>query len=79
MVSGSLQEATDDRLVVKALLDLSAEEWLLRRKGFRNSEKSVQVNETLLTIGNGYLNIRGSLEELPPGNAGGMYVGGDLR
>ncbi|ACF43799.1 glycoside hydrolase family 65 protein [Pelodictyon phaeoclathratiforme] len=76
MVSGSLQEATDDRLVVKALLDLSAEEWLLRRKGFRNSEKSVQVNETLLTIGNGYLNIRGSLEELPPGNAGGMYVGG---
>lgn len=79
MVSGSLQEATDDRLVVKALLDLSAEEWLLRRKGFRNSEKSIQVNETLLTIGNGYLNIRGSLEELHPGNAGGMYVGGDLR
>ncbi len=37
MVSGSLQEAKDDRLVVKALLDLSAEEWLLRRKGFRNS------------------------------------------
>ncbi|NTU45871.1 MAG: glycoside hydrolase family 65 protein [Chlorobiaceae bacterium] len=58
------------------LLTLSGEEWLLRRKGFRKSEKSIQVNETLLTIGNGYLNIRGSLEELPPGHSGGMYLNG---
>jgi kojibiose phosphorylase len=58
------------------LLTLSSEEWLLRRKGFRNSEKSIQVNESLLTIGNGYLNIRGSLEELPPGHGGGMYLSG---
>lgn len=59
-----------------SLLSLSSEEWLLRRKGFRKSEKSIQVNETLLTIGNGYLNIRGSLQELPPGHSGGMYLSG---
>jgi kojibiose phosphorylase len=58
------------------LFSLSEEEWLLRRKGFRKSEKNIQVNETLLTIGNGYLNIRGSLEELPPGHCGGMYLSG---
>ena len=88
------------RLVTKALLELSAEEWLLRRKGlcegisrrnmgrtspekqllkqkdFSITENDMQVNESLLTIGNGYLNIRGSLEELPPGNYGGMYLSG---
>ena len=58
------------------LLALSDEPWLLRREGFRNSPKSIQVNETLLTIGNGYLNIRGSLEELPPEHSGGMYLSG---
>ncbi|NTW56573.1 MAG: glycoside hydrolase family 65 protein [Chlorobiaceae bacterium] len=58
------------------LLSLSSEEWLLRRKGFRHSERSLQVNESLLTIGNGYLNIRGSLEELPQGHYGGMYISG---
>ena len=62
--------------VTEELLSLSPEEWLLRRKGFRNSEKSIQVNESLLTIGNGYLNIRGSLEELPDGHCGGMYISG---
>ncbi|NTV17170.1 MAG: glycoside hydrolase family 65 protein [Chlorobiaceae bacterium] len=72
MVDRALQE----RSMTEALLELSSEEWLLRRKGFRNSEKSIQVNETLLTIGNGYLNIRGSLEELPPGHSGGMYLSG---
>ncbi|ABL65230.1 glycoside hydrolase family 65 protein [Chlorobium phaeobacteroides] len=58
------------------LLELSAEEWLLRRKVFRNSEKSIQANESIFTIGNGYLNVRGSLEELPPGHCGGMYISG---
>lgn len=58
------------------LLGLSPEEWLLRVKGFRRSPKSIQVNESLLTIGNGYLNIRGSLEELPAGHCGGMYLAG---
>ena len=62
--------------VAGSLFELSAEEWLLRRKGFRKSENHIQLNETLLTIGNGYLNIRGSLEELPAGNSGGMYLAG---
>ncbi|TCD48455.1 glycosyl hydrolase family 65 protein [Chlorobium sp. N1] len=60
----------------EALLELSSEEWLLRKSGFRRSEKQIRINETLLTIGNGYLNIRGSLEELPPGHSGGMYISG---
>lgn len=59
-----------------ALFELSSEEWLFRVKGFRKAPKLIQVNETLLTIGNGYLNIRGSLEELPPGHCGGMYIAG---
>ena len=58
------------------LLALSPEEWLVRIKGFRKGAKAIQVNETILTIGNGYLNIRGSLEELPPGHCGGMYMAG---
>ncbi|HHE31886.1 MAG TPA: glycoside hydrolase family 65 protein [Chlorobaculum parvum] len=59
-----------------ALFGLSPEEWLLRKKGFRKRSKAIQINETLLTIGNGYLNIRGSLEELHPGHCGGMYLAG---
>ncbi|MEI8033121.1 MAG: glycosyl hydrolase family 65 protein [Chlorobiaceae bacterium] len=58
------------------LLALSPEAWLLRRRGFRKQEKHIQVNETLLTLGNGYLNIRGSLEELPQGHCGGIYLSG---
>ena len=67
-----------ERLVTEtdALFELSPEEWLLRKKGFRKDSKSIQINESLLTIGNGYLNIRGSLEELPPGHCGGMYLSG---
>jgi kojibiose phosphorylase len=59
-----------------SLLELSEEVWLLRRKGFRRNAKSIQIAESVFTIGNGYLNIRGSLEELPDGHAGGMYLGG---
>lgn len=94
------QGSVEARSVTKALLELSGEEWLLRRKGlcqelsrrstglsspeeqflkhknFRIHENDMQVNESLLTLGNGYLNIRGSLEELPPGNCGGMYLSG---
>ena len=71
-----LQNSADTGPVLDLLLTLSSEEWLLRRKGFRNNSKNIPVNETLLTIGNGYLNIRGSLEELPPGNCAGMYMSG---
>jgi len=64
---------TEDPVV---LLDLSPKQWLLRRGGYRNSPKRLQINETVMTIGNGYLNIRGSLEELPPGSYRGMYING---
>jgi kojibiose phosphorylase len=76
MVQGYFKNTDTVPSVTQELLSLSSEEWLLRRKGFRNSEKSIQVNESLLTIGNGYLNIRGSLEELPHGHCGGMYISG---
>lgn len=58
------------------LLDLSPKQWLLSRSGYRKQPKQLQINETLMTIGNGYLNIRGSLEELPPGSYRGMYING---
>ena len=76
MLESTLQENLSLASVPEQLLTLSDEQWLLRRKGFRNTRKSIQVNETLLTIGNGYLNIRGSLEELPPEHSGGMYLSG---
>lgn len=67
-----------ERLVAdtEVLFELSPEPWLLRKRGFRKNPKAIQINETLLTIGNGYLNVRGSLEELPPGHCGGMYLSG---
>ncbi len=58
------------------LLGLSPKGWLLERGGYRNNPKRLQINETLMTIGNGYLNIRGSLEEQPPGSCSGMYLNG---
>ncbi|MCX6178014.1 MAG: glycoside hydrolase family 65 protein [Chlorobiales bacterium] len=76
MVEHSFHESPSLGSVPEQLLTLSEEQWLLRLKGFRNTRKSIQVNETLLTIGNGYLNIRGSLEELPPEHSGGMYLSG---
>ncbi|NTV01511.1 MAG: glycoside hydrolase family 65 protein [Chlorobiaceae bacterium] len=76
MVTGSSPYPDSGPEDLDRLLELSDEEWLLRRKGFRNSPKAIQVNESLLTVGNGYLNIRGSLEELPPGHCGGMYLAG---
>ena len=76
MIERSLIKSSSGSSVPEQLLTLSDEQWLLRRKGFRNTRKSIQVNETLLTVGNGYLNIRGSLEELPPEHSGGMYLNG---
>ncbi|RDD30522.1 kojibiose phosphorylase [Prosthecochloris sp. ZM] len=58
------------------LLSLSSRPWLLRRAGFSKDPRRLQINETLMTIGNGYLNIRGSLEELPEGSCRGMYING---
>ncbi len=58
------------------LLELSPEPWLLKKNNYSRNSRRLQINETLMTIGNGYLNIRGSLEELPPGSSRGMYING---
>jgi len=58
------------------LLELSPEPWILKKNSYSRNARRLQINETLMTIGNGYLNIRGSLEELPPGSSRGMYVNG---
>lgn len=76
MTGSSLSGAGRPLDELDSLFALSPEEWLLRRKGYRKQPKAIQINETLLTLGNGYLNVRGSLEELPPGNCGGMYLAG---
>jgi kojibiose phosphorylase len=76
MTRSSSSKASKPVEELDLLFALSPEEWLLRRKGYRKQPKAIQINETLLTIGNGYLNIRGSLEELPPGHSGGMYLAG---
>ncbi len=76
MLTGSSPSFSANGSDLAGLFELSSEDWLIRLKGFRNSQKAIQVNESLMTIGNGYLNIRGSLEELPPGNCGGMYLAG---
>lgn len=76
MTGSSLSVADKPVDELDVLFELSPQEWLLRKKGFRKGAKAIQINETLLTTGNGYLNIRGSLEELPPGHCGGMYLAG---
>jgi kojibiose phosphorylase len=76
MTRSSVSEVDKPVDELDALFGLSPEEWLLRKKGFRKTPKAIQITETLLTTGNGYLNVRGSLEELPPGHCGGMYLAG---
>ncbi len=73
----TMQHCTNhDADSIVSLLSLSPGSWLLRKNGFRNVPRRLQINETLMTIGNGYLNIRGSLEELPEGSCRGMYISG---
>jgi len=53
---------------------LSAEDWLITEKGF-NPKKQGHY-ESLFTLGNGYLCVRGSLEENPHGSYRGTYIAG---
>jgi len=63
-------------VVPDEIVEISSEEWLLRKRGFRRSARHIQITETLLTLGNGYLNLRGGLEERPPGHSSGLYISG---
>ncbi len=65
-----------DDFDVDELLRYSQDEWLIDRKGFSRNRMHMQVQESLFCVGNGYLNIRGSLEELPQGSMPGMYMNG---
>jgi len=53
---------------------LSSEDWLIEEKGFHPHKQGVY--ETLFTLGNGYLGVRGSLEENPHGSYRGVYIAG---
>jgi kojibiose phosphorylase len=54
--------------------DLSSEDWLIEEKRFHPHKQGVY--ESLFTIGNGYLGVRGALEENPHGSYRGMYIAG---
>jgi kojibiose phosphorylase len=53
---------------------LSAEDWLIKEVGYNPRRQNVY--ETLFTLGNGYVGLRGSLEENPKESYRGMYVAG---
>jgi kojibiose phosphorylase len=53
---------------------LSPEDWLIKEKGFHPHKQG--MHESLFTLGNGYLGVRGSLEENPKGSYRGMYIAG---
>ncbi|MEE8638054.1 MAG: glycosyl hydrolase family 65 protein [Candidatus Margulisiibacteriota bacterium] len=55
-------------------LSLSPEDWLIKEEGYRPQKQGMY--ESLFTLGNGYLGVRGSLEENPHGSYRGVYIAG---
>lgn len=53
---------------------LSSEDWLIKEKGFHKPKQGMY--ESLFTLGNGYLGVRGSLEENPHESYRGTYIAG---
>ncbi|MFH1684430.1 MAG: glycosyl hydrolase family 65 protein [Candidatus Margulisiibacteriota bacterium] len=53
---------------------LSSEDWLIEEKKFHPQKQGMY--ESLFTLGNGYLGMRGALEENPHGSYRGMYLAG---
>ncbi|MFW6129190.1 MAG: glycoside hydrolase family 65 protein [Candidatus Aminicenantaceae bacterium] len=54
--------------------ELSSDEWLIYENGFHSHKQ--QMYESLFTLGNGYLGVRGSLEGNPGGSYRGVYIAG---
>jgi kojibiose phosphorylase len=54
--------------------ELSSEDWLIEEKKFHPHKQGMY--ESLFTLGNGYLGVRGSLEENPHGSYRGVYIAG---
>lgn len=57
-----------------ALFKLSSDDWLIKEKGFHPHKQGAY--ESLFTLGNGYIGLRGSLEEHPHESYRGMYIAG---
>ncbi|MCK5241065.1 glycoside hydrolase family 65 protein [bacterium] len=53
---------------------VSSTEWLVEEKGWNPAKQT--LNESVFTLGNGYLGSRGILEEVPKGCAPGTYFAG---
>ena len=53
---------------------LSTEDWLITEEDW--SKEKLKVNESLYTLGNGYLGARGIYEEIPEGTEQGTYIAG---
>lgn len=57
-----------------AKFKLSSKDWLIEEKGFHPYKQGIY--ESLFTLGNGYLGVRGSLEENPEFSYRGVYIAG---
>lgn len=55
---------------------LSDSKWLIKEKKYDFSPEKQQAYETMFTLGNGYMGVRGVLEEIPEGSAPGTYIAG---
>ncbi|MCK5305653.1 MAG: glycoside hydrolase family 65 protein [Candidatus Omnitrophica bacterium] len=55
---------------------LTDSQWLIERKSKNFSSKKQQVDESIFTIGNGYMGLRGILEEAPEGCMPGTFIAG---
>ena len=53
---------------------LSDEKWLIEAEGFRQNRQGSR--ESQFALGNGYMGIRGVLEEMPAGSSAGTYIAG---
>jgi len=52
----------------------SSADWLVKEKNFESGKQGLY--ESLMTLGNGYLGVRGSLEENPHGSNRGVFIAG---
>ncbi|MCK4518904.1 MAG: glycoside hydrolase family 65 protein, partial [Candidatus Omnitrophica bacterium] len=55
---------------------LTDNQWLIEKKSKNFSSKRQQINESIFTIGNGYMGLRGILEEAPEGCVPGTFIAG---
>jgi len=55
-------------------IELSDEDWLVNEDGYNQGQQG--MFESIFTLGNGYLGVRGCLEENPEGSYRGTYIAG---